>query len=305
MEASATSACNFHCLESVTECLRTRSSSSGPYRRLREAEEHAPMLPHLCHASSLRAATASLLLCVALLAPPARADRALPPEVVLPWTPVRALLPDYCGPASLTNILRHWGRPADQAAIGRALFDPERHGTLPGELILQAQQAGLQAISRSGSREDLRRWLAAGLPVIVLQDLSAQDRRGHFRVVVGYSDTRRQFFVCDCTDSSLCSLDYEHFDDLWFHFENWCLLIAPPGRMAPASPGDPDNPVLHFDLAEAYLRRGDHAAARQELRAVLRLNPSHRAAGRLLARLDRSGASSANRRTTATAAVRP
>src|SRR5262249_61129290 len=146
---------------------------------------------------------------------------------------------------------------------------------------------------RSASRDDLRRFLASGLPVIVLQDLSPHDRRGHFRVVVGYSDTRRQFLVCDCTEPSICSLSYEQFDDLWFHFDRWCLVIAPADRMVSASANGGDDPVLHFDLAEAYLRRGDREAARRQLCAVLKRCPGHRGAGKLLARLDRSGAAPA------------
>ena len=262
------------------------------------------MTTQCCPRGALQVIAGSLVLTLALLSPSAQADHSLPPEVALPWTPVRALLPDYCGPAALTSVLHHWGRPADQATIGRTVFDRLRSGTLAGDLILCAQQAGLQAISRSGSRDDLRRWLGAGLPVIVLQDLSTQDRRGHFRVVVGYSDTRRQFLVCDCTEPSLFALDYEQFDDLWFHFDRWCLLAAPAEQMAHAAAGDPDNPVLHFDLAEAFLRRGDHVAARQQLCAILRLDPGHRDAGKLLARLNRPNISPSGGRDNAAVAVR-
>lgn len=248
-------------------------------------------------ASSLLLRSAAVLaVAQALLTCPARAERDPPAEVLLPWAPERALLPDYCGPASLANVLRYWDRPADQATIGRAVFDSRRRGTLAGDMILWAQQAGLQALSRTGTRNDLRRWLAAGLPVVVLQDLSPEDRRGHFRVVVGYSDPRREFLVCDCTEPSLCAMDYARFDDLWFHFDNWCLLVAPADRMVEASPGDPDNPIQHFDLAEAYLRRGDLSAAREHLREVLRLSPGHRKAGKLLARLRRSDSSASTNR---------
>jgi FimV-like protein len=257
---------------------------------------------HVHSGGFLKGISAVLLVAFPLLVRPVHAGGGLPGEVAIPWTPVRAILPDYCGPAALTNVLRHWGRPADQASIGQAVFDRQRGGTLAGDLILWARQAGLSATSRSGSRDDVRRWLAAGLPVIVLQDLSSRDRRGHFRVVVGYADTKRQFLVCDCTESSLCSLDYEQFDDLWFHFENWCLLVAPAERAANASP---ENPVLQFDLAEAYLRRGDRDAARQHLREVVRLRPGHRAARKLLAGLTRSSAPSPSLRANASVPDRP
>jgi FimV-like protein len=248
---------------------------------------------------------ATALLAFSLLARPVQAGGGLPGEVAIPWTPVRAILPDYCGPAALTNVLRHWGRPADQASIGQAVFDRQRGGTLAGDLILWARQAGLSATSCSGSRDDLRRWLAAGLPVIVLQDLSPRDRRGHFRVVVGYSDVKRQFLVCDCTESSLCSLDYDQFDDLWFHFENWYMLAAPPERAGTTSTGEAENPILHFDLAEAYLRRGDRDAARQHLQEVVRLRPGHRTARKLLAALTRSDTRSPALRADAIAPARP
>jgi hypothetical protein len=225
------------------------------------------------------------LLLPALLAAPARGEQSLPAEVALPWTPVRALLPDYCGPAALTNVLRYWGYPADQASIGRTVFDRESRGTLAGDLILQARQAGFYAASRAGSRDDLRRWLAAGLPVIVLQDLSSRNRRGHFRVVVGYSDTKRRFLVCDCTESSLCSFSYEQFDDLWFHFENWCLLVMPTEKAAGMALENPTSTLHHLDLAEAYLRRRERDAAARELNEVTRRFPRHRGARKLLTKL--------------------
>src|SRR5438093_9309862 len=153
-EAPSSSGRNFRSVQYPCERLLNRFEPALPFM----------LTPH-CQSSSLRGIAIILPLALTLRAGAAHAGSGLPAEVVLPWTPVRALLPDYCGPASLTNVLCHWGRPADQAAIGRALFDRDRHGTLPGDLILWAQQSDLQAISHSGSRDDLRRWLAAGLPV--------------------------------------------------------------------------------------------------------------------------------------------
>ena len=81
------------------------------------------LFTQLPHRGLSRTAAVALLLACLVLGRPAGADGTLPAEVTLPWTPVCALLPDYCGPASLTSVLRYWGRPADQAAIGRAVFD--------------------------------------------------------------------------------------------------------------------------------------------------------------------------------------
>lgn len=240
----------------------------------------------------VRNLTALLVLLFPVTVEPALADDSLPEKVSLSWTPERAVLPDYCGPAALANVLRYWGHPADQTAIGKAVFDRRQGGTLPGDLVLATQEVGFRAVSRTGSRDALRRWLAAGYPVIVLQDLSTEQRRGHFRIVVGYSDTRGRFLVCDCTESTLCSMDYERFDDLWFHFDNWCLVVAPPGKSPDLSSSTAANPVLHFDLAEAYLRRGDREAARRHFQEVVRVDPEHRAARKSLARLDRGGVSS-------------
>src|SRR5437016_5931563 len=173
-EAPSSSGRNVRSVEYPCERLLTRFEPSLLF-----------MLTPFCQSSSLRGIALTLLLALTLGAGAAHAGSGLPAEVVLPWTPVRALLPDYCGPASLSNVLRYWGRPADQLEIGRAVFDRQRRATLAGDLILRARQAGLEAVSRSARRDDLTRWLAAGIPVVVLQDLSPQDRRGHFRVVVG------------------------------------------------------------------------------------------------------------------------
>ena len=62
--------------------------------------------------------------------------------------------------------------------------------------------------------EAVRWFLAHGIPVIMGQNLSRQDRTGHYRVVHGYNDLTQEFTIDDPLLGPGIHLSYDTFDSL-------------------------------------------------------------------------------------------
>ncbi|MCL5103897.1 MAG: C39 family peptidase, partial [Armatimonadetes bacterium] len=106
-------------------------------------------------------------------------------------------LPNYCGPAALTSVLRHEGIQATQETVAKAVYDPTLRGTNGADMLLYARQMGLAAYSWNSSLDDVKNKIAAGALVLVLQQNSEKDTSGHYRVLTGYDDTAAKFYVVD------------------------------------------------------------------------------------------------------------
>jgi len=129
--------------------------------------------------------------------------------------------------------------------------------------------------------------------VIVLQDSSATDTSGHYRVVTGYDDKSNVFFVNDPYEPENKSMPYSKFETLWDRHGNWSLLVCTKDRDAFKQELDEKNPVVHIDLAYIYYKHGELDAAERESRLALALEPANYSAKNLLAQATRGARSKA------------
>ena len=234
---------------------------------------------------SLRRGLLCLLFLLLIGATEGASSKAVPTHFTVKGVPYVAQLPNYCGPAALSGVLSFWGKPVPQSAIAEQAYDKRRNATHGAELLLYAREQGFGAYTYFSSMAALKAHLRAGLPVIILQDMSASDRRGHFRTVIGYNDRSRTLFVRDSNFEEVRRYSYEEFDRLWTSFGRWALVVCPKDREAELDRSVKDNAVLHLDLCQAYLRRKQHDLAREELMATLQIEPENEEAQELLARL--------------------
>jgi len=196
-------------------------------------------------------------------------------------------LPNYCGPAALSSVLKFWGKSEqDQKTIARCVYDPKLSATNGADLLLYARSTGLAAYSFNGSIPFLKILLAKGLPVIVLQDTDKRDRSGHFRVTIGFDERKQQVIVFDPYDLDRTRMGYEEFADLWARRGNWGLLVIPAEKDSFARKMNDLNPVVHLDLAQAYYRKGAYDEADREIRAALFLEPANSCARELFSRIE-------------------
>ncbi|ADV68247.1 peptidase C39 bacteriocin processing [Deinococcus maricopensis DSM 21211] len=134
-----------------------------------------------------------------------------------------------CGPAAIVSVLGYYGTRADQAAVARALRP--QGGYMRADVIAPfVAQYGLRAARfRAGNAEHLRRLVAAGVPVIVLQWLDRVGGIPHFRVVRGYDDARGVFYLDDPLYGANVVVSYAEFARLWGVYGQEFIPVFPAG----------------------------------------------------------------------------
>ncbi|MEE8173660.1 MAG: PA2778 family cysteine peptidase, partial [Alphaproteobacteria bacterium] len=116
----------------------------------------------------------------------ATTESQLPQQVELTNVPFFAQEDYQCGPAALAMALGWSGISIRPEALVEQVYSPARKGSLPSDMITAARRQGRVAYPVDGF-DNLLREVAAGHPVIVLQDLGTSlGAYWHFAVVTGY-----------------------------------------------------------------------------------------------------------------------
>lgn len=145
-----------------------------------------------------------------------------------------------CGPASLSMALSFWDWTGNQNDT-RSFLRPNRQvddkNVNPSEMVEFVETfTGLQAVSRvGGDLQTLKRFLAAGFPVLIEEGHDPQDDwwMGHYLVLNGYDDLTGKFKAQDSLLGSADSqVDYQALLDRWRDFNYVYLVIYPPERQA-------------------------------------------------------------------------
>lgn len=195
---------------------------------------------------------------------------------------------NYCGPACLAMVMRHFGKDITQEAIGRDVYDAVTGATNGADMLLYARQQGFAAYSWNSSIADLKDKIAHGIPVIVLQENSRRDSSGHFRVVVGYDDDAGTLYVLDPYYDEITDMKYSECDRLWKSMGYWALLIVPAERDKFKPELEDRNPVVHMDLAFAKYKHKKYDSALKEARTALRLEPGNTFALSMVTKIQRA-----------------
>ena len=195
---------------------------------------------------------------------------------------------NYCGPACLAMVLRHYGKDITQEAIGKEVYDAVTGATNGADMLLYARQQGFAAYSWNSSVADLKDKIAQGIPVIVLQENSRRDSSGHFRVVIGYDEDTANFSVLDPYYDEITDIKYSECDRLWKGLGYWGLLIVPVGKDKFKQELEDRNPVVHMDLAFAKYKHKIYDSALKEARTALRLEPGNTFALSMVTKIQRA-----------------
>jgi hypothetical protein len=101
-----------------------------------------------------------------------------------------------CGPAALATVLSHFGAKVTAEELVPQVYLPARQGSLQVEMLAAARRNGLVSYVLAPRFEDLLRELAAGNPVIVLQNLTLWPfERWHYAVAIGYDYHSGELFL--------------------------------------------------------------------------------------------------------------
>lgn len=155
----------------------------------------------------------------------------LPASAEISATPFFAQEDYQCGPASLAAVLNHAGRQATPASLAPQVYLPARQGSLQAELLAATRRHALVAYVLEPRLEALLREIAAGSPVLVLQNLALDwAPQWHYAVAIGYDLAARQIILRSGVTQRL-AMSLDTFERTWVRGGAWAMVALPPGRL--------------------------------------------------------------------------
>ena len=179
----------------------------------------------------------------------------LPERVELAEVPFFPQTEYQCGPAALATALASSGVKVPPEDLVSQVYLPERKGSLQVEMLAAARRHGLVSYQLAPRLEDVLREIAAGTPVILLQNLGLRDG-WHYAVAVGYDYYTGDIILrSGVTEREIMAFTINEF--VWMRSGYWAMVAVPPGRI----PATADEQRWLGAIA-ALERTGNAAAAR-------------------------------------------
>jgi tetratricopeptide (TPR) repeat protein len=259
--------------------------------------------------TSSRSFRSAALLLVALggctLNPPRFAPEetaGLPAQTELTQVPFFPQKEYQCGPAALATVLRNSGAAASPDELVNEVYLPGRKGSLQVELVAAARMRDRMAYEVATDLPSLMREIAAGSPVLVMQNLGVQPIPiWHYAVVVGY-DLDAGTLVLRSGTTERRVMGMRRFMSTWNRAQRWGLVVLEPGQLPAGAQLDryvaaaagleavgrldaadqayarahqqwPESAWPQLGLANVSYRRGDRQAAEGGYLATLALDP--------------------------------
>ena len=155
----------------------------------------------------------------------------LPQQVELSEVPFYPQETHQCGPASLAMALDAGGARVTPQDLSPQMYLPGRKGSLQVEMLAVTRRTGLLAYELAPQLDELLAEVAAGSPVVVLQNLALSWYPiWHYAVVVGYDLQRAQIILRSGLERRQV-LPLATFEHTWKRAGYWAMLALPPSRM--------------------------------------------------------------------------
>jgi hypothetical protein len=192
----------------------------------------------------------------------------IPERVELTEVPFYPQKEYQCGPAALATALVASGVKVTPEELVPQVYLPARKGSLQVEMLAAARRHGLVAYQLAPRFEDLLREIAAGTPVIVLQNL-ALGEGWHYAVAVGY-DYPQGKLMLRSGETERQVLPFAAHETFWKRSDYWAMVAVPPTRV----PATADEARWLAAIA-ALERAGGAAPAREAYAAFLKRWPAN------------------------------
>jgi tetratricopeptide (TPR) repeat protein len=264
----------------------------------------------LLRAAALRGGGLCLLLVLlhgCATAPQTR-QLSLHPDISLPERTELQRVPFYpqqryqCGPAALATVLNWSGLAVTPQSLIPQVYVPERQGALQLELMGSARRHGRLAYPIGPELQSLLGEIAAGNPVLVLQNLGLSwAPRWHFAVAVGF-DLQAQVIVLRSGLDERHQIGLSTFERTWARGNFWGIVVLRPGQLPAEASADkylkavvgleaaqqwqaalvsyaaalqrwPGNLLAQIGLGNVAYQLGDKAAARLAFQAAVQDHP--------------------------------
>ena len=176
----------------------------------------------------------------------------LPGSVEIPSVPFYPQETYQCGPAAMAMVLQWTKANVSPQDLIPKVFVPAKKGSLQPALLSAARRYNRLAYPIKGL-EALLKELAAGHPVIVLQNLGLQwFPRWHYSVPIGYNLTKGIVILHSGKDARR-RMSWTLFMRTWKRADYWGLVVLPSGQL-PASADEQSylRAVLGFEQARQF-----------------------------------------------------
>jgi hypothetical protein len=186
----------------------------------------------------------------------------LPAQVELAQVPFFAQDQYQCGPAALATALQSSGVAVTPPDLTAQVYLPGKKGSLQVELVAATRLHDRVPYPPAAELPALLRQVAAGTPVVVMQNLALEILpRWHFAVLIGY-DLQAGTLTLRSGTTRRAVVGMRRFMSTWNRAHRWALVVLEPDRL-PADPM-PDRYVAAVAGLEAVgrLQAAERAYAR-------------------------------------------
>ena len=188
--------------------------------------------------SNARLSVGVFLLCLGACANPPQTRLALdspppylPRHVEIIGVPFFAQDAYQCGPAALAMTLNAAGIAVTPDLLKPELYLPDRHGSLQLEMLAAGRRHGAITYRIAPDFNDVLREIAAGTPVVVLQNLAfGWYPVWHYAVAIGY-DLDRSEIILRSGPEQRQILPMATFEYTWARSGYWAMVAVPSGKI--------------------------------------------------------------------------
>ncbi|MBI1396817.1 MAG: PA2778 family cysteine peptidase [Betaproteobacteria bacterium] len=232
---------------------------------------------------------------------------ALPSVRELTATPFFPQEAHHCGPAALATVLTAAGFDTTPDKLAPMVYLPARQGSLPLDMLGGARRTGAFAVRLEPGLEALFEQVAAGTPVVILQNLGLSwYPMWHYAVVVGFDLTADEVILRSGREARQL-LPLATFSKTWDRSGRWAMVAVRPGEVPASATHDsyaegaialerlgrlddahrayvaglsrwPGDLTLAIGAGNTAYAKGDLAAAESAFRTAARANPESDAA---------------------------
>jgi len=136
-----------------------------------------------------------------------------------------------CGPAALATSLVHSGAQVTPDELAKWVYLPAREGSLQVEMLAATRRYSRVSYALSPQFDDLLREVAAGNPVIVLQDTGMGPvTNWHYAVVVGFDYPSGELYLRSGQERRL-AIPFTVFEYTWKRSGYWAMTTMRPDRI--------------------------------------------------------------------------
>lgn len=161
----------------------------------------------------------------------AQPPSAMPQRVELTATPFFAQEDYQCGPAALAMLMQASGKSISPQALVPEVYIPAKKGSLQAEMLTAARRHGLLGVTIQPGMQSLLQEVAAGHPVVVLQNLSLPIfPLWHYAVVIGYDLPNGEIILRSGTTERLV-MAMSTFEHTWLRSDAWAMVALKPGEI--------------------------------------------------------------------------